>query len=120
MSQLKIGLREERTRHEPGDEIVGAAGWEFARPPEAMELRLFWFTRGKGDEDAGVVATQRMENPAAAEARPFQFRLPEAPYSFCGALMTLKWAVELVALPSKEAARVEFDMAPGGDPVVLS
>ncbi len=119
MSELKIALREERTQFQPGEEIVGAAGWEFPQPPAALEIRLFWFTRGKGTEDTEVVATQRLENPQTAEARPFRFQLPAAPYSFSGRLISLIWALELVALPSKEAARIEFVMAPEGKEVVL-
>lgn len=119
MSQLKIGIRDDRTAFRPGEELVGAAGWELAQAPKAIEVRLLWFTRGKGTEDAGVVETVRFEQPQATEARPFQLQLPLAPYSFSGKLISLLWAVELVVLPSKESARVEFVLAPEGQEIRL-
>ena len=119
MNQLRIGLRDERKNFQPGDEITGAAGWELEKAPESLEVRLLWFTRGKGTEDVAGVNTVRFEHPQAAEARPFHFQLPPAPYSFSGKLISLLWAVELVALPKKQSARVEFVMAPEGREVVL-
>jgi len=119
MSQLKIGLRDNQTRFAPGQEITGAAGWDFPAPPQSVEARLLWFTRGVAIEDSAVVQTVRFENPKAAEARPFAFRLPEMPHSFTGRLASLFWAVEVVAQPAKESARAEFVMGPGGRAISL-
>lgn len=119
MDQLRIGLREDRTRFSPGDHLEGAAGWQLDQPPQSVEVRLLWFTRGKGTEDAEVVDTVRFDQPQAADARPFTFQLPVAPYSFSGKLISLIWVVELVALPGKQAARVEFVLAPEGREVTL-
>jgi hypothetical protein len=119
MSQLKIGLRDNQTRFEPGQEIAGAAGWELAVPPRSVEVRLLWFTRGQAIEDIGVVHSALLDDPKAAEARSFTFQLPEMPHSFAGRLASLTWAVELVVLPSKEHARAEFVMAPGGEALRL-
>ena len=80
---------------------------------------MFWFTRGQGIEDAGVVETVRFDRPLREEARPFRIRLPGAPYSFSGKLISLIWAVELVSEPSKEAGRQEITIAPGGQEVQL-
>lgn len=119
MNQIRIGLREDRKTFQPGEEITGAAGWEFASAPKAIEVRLFWFTRGKGTEDVGVVATLRFDNPKPAEARPFQFQLPREPYSFSGKLIALIWAVEAVAIPSNQSARAEFVLAPQEKEILL-
>jgi hypothetical protein len=119
MSKLKIGTRDERRSFQPGDELAGAAGWELDKPAKAVEVRLLWFTRGKGTEDVGVVETARFEEPKQAEARPFQFRLPPAPCSFSGKLISLIWALELVVLPSKESTRFEFVIGPEGKEIVL-
>ncbi|MBI5385573.1 MAG: hypothetical protein HZA90_12915 [Verrucomicrobia bacterium] len=119
MNQLRIGIREERRIFQPDDELVGAAGWELDTPPKSVEVRLLWFTRGKGTEDVGVVDTVTFENPQAAEARPFRFQLPATPYSFSGKLISLLWAVELIALPSKDSTRAEFALAPDGQEVRL-
>jgi hypothetical protein len=119
MSVLKIELSAGRTAFAPGEELTGAATWKLEKPPRAVELRLFWFTRGWGTEDAGVVETVRFDHPLPEEARPFRLRLPEAPYSFSGKLMSLHWAVELVARPSKAVARQDITIAPGAEEVVL-
>jgi hypothetical protein len=119
MSKLKIGTRDDRRNFRPGEELAGAAGWELEKEAKVIEVRLIWFTRGKGTEDVGLMETVRFDQPQLAEARPFQFRLPAAPYSFSGKLISLLWALELVVLPSKESARFEFVLAPDGKEVLL-
>ena len=89
------------------------------KPPRAVELRLFWFTRGAGEDDAGVVDTVRFDHPMPDDSRPFRFRLPDGPYSFSGKLISLVWALELVAESSKENARQEITIAPGAKTVQL-
>jgi hypothetical protein len=119
MSQLKLGLRDNRTAFRPGEEIVGAAGWQLDRPPKSVEVRLFWYTCGKGTQDVGVVDTVRFEQPQREEARPFRFIAPAEPYSFTGKLITLVWALELVVKPGDESARLELTISPTGQPIVL-
>jgi hypothetical protein len=87
--------------------------------PAAVELRLFWFTKGKGAGDLTVVDKVRFDAPTERERRRFQLMLPEGPYSFVGRLVSLVWAVELVVLPGDEAARTELVIAPGARPVML-
>jgi len=119
INQVRIGIRENRTAFLPGAELCGAAGWELSQTPKTVEVRLLWFTRGKGTGDVGVVDTVRFEQTLSMESRPFRFQLPIAPYSFSGKLISLLWAVELVVLPSKDSARTEFVLAPGGQEVLL-
>lgn len=104
------------TSRKPREVLELLAEWSLPSTPQSLEARLFWFTRGKGTEDVGVVATERM--PAAAHGRQrVRFTLPEAPYSFSGQLISLIWAVELVA--DKTAARWEFVLAPEGREIAL-
>jgi hypothetical protein len=119
MSALNIELSGNRTTFEPGEEIAGKAVWSLDHPPRAVVLRLFWFTSGRGDEDVGLVETLRFDHPLIDESRSFRFHLPEAPYSFTGKLISLNWALELVAEPSKKVARQEITLAPGGEAVHL-
>jgi hypothetical protein len=119
MSELKIQPGGGRRAFEPGEELAGAASWKLDKPPHSLELRLFWFTRGHGEADAGVVETVRFDHALAEEARPFRFRLPDGPYSFSGKVISLVWALELVAQPSKETGRQEIILAPGGKEVRL-
>lgn len=119
MNTLKIDLKENRSAYDPGEEIAGSVSWSGDPAPQKAELRLFWFTRGKGTEDAGVIDTAIFDHPGPQETRSFSFRLPEAPYSFSGSLISLVWALELIAYPSKEVVRCEIEMGPGGHEVRL-
>jgi hypothetical protein len=119
MNQLRIGTRDNQTEFRPGDEVQGAAGWQLEQPAKAVEIRLFWYTRGKGTEDIGLVGTVRFEQPKQEEARPFQFQLPASPYSFSGKLISLIWALELVVEPGPHSARLELTVSSTGQEVRL-
>ena len=119
MGTLRIETRGGKTAFAPRDEIAGTAVWSLDQPPSAVQLRLFWFTKGKGTQDVGIVASLPFEGAGREERREFRFELPEAPYSFSGTLVSVLWAIELVAEPSGETARFEFTMGPGGKEVVL-
>lgn len=119
MIELKIELTDERPAFEPTEQLAGNVRWDSEKASQRLELRLFWFTRGKGTEDAGIVATLKLEQPLGQESRSFSFQLPEAPYSFSGKLISLVWALELIAYPSKEVVRREFEMAPGKKEIKL-
>jgi hypothetical protein len=115
--ELDIFSTDNRTARQPGETVELSAMWALRAPPRVLEARLFWFTRGKGTEDVEVVATQEVPSPAAAGEHVFRFVLPDAPWSFSGKLISLLWAVELVA--DKRSARWEFTLAPGGREVRL-
>jgi hypothetical protein len=103
----------------PGEMMEGTLRWHFAEPPEEIELRLFWSTAGKGDQDLEVVQSIPFTNPGAQGRRTFQMRLPEGPYSFSGKLITLTWALEAVAQPGDRAAHIELVLAPTGQEIGL-
>ena len=100
----------------PGDIIELVGEWSFDQAPESLEARLFWFTRGKGTQDVGIVETQPVGLLQMSGRERFRFKLPEAPYSFSGRLISIIWAVELVA-NNDRSARWEFNLAPdeGGE-----
>lgn len=116
---FQLGLRENRTTFSPGEELAGAALWEFPEAPSFAEVRLVWSTKGKGSEDAAVVDTISFPSPQPGDTRPFKFELPESPYSFSGKLISLVWAVELVLQPGNHCARCEIVVAPDGKEVIL-
>jgi hypothetical protein len=117
---IELALDGARTAYEPGETLEGTASWDApGEAPANVELRLFWFTKGSGDQDLVVVDRVGFAAPAAREHRRFKLSLPEGPYSFEGKLVTLVWALELVALPGDEAARTELVIAPGARPVLL-
>jgi len=119
MSQLKLGTRENRTEFRPGDEIIGAVGWQLDQPAKAIEVRLFWYTKGKGTEDARVLDTIRFDQPATEGAESFRFTAPAEPYSFSGKLISLIWALELVVEPGNKSARLDLTISPTGAEITL-
>lgn len=107
------------TSFRPGDLVEGTVRWQLPEPPESIELRLFWSTAGKGDQDLEVVETVPFANPGALDRRTFRVRLPEGPYSFSGKLITLTWALEAVALPGERAGNLFLTVSPTGEEIRL-
>ena len=116
---IRLGLRENRTAFRPGETIAGAVLWEFEMAPASAEVRLVWFTRGKGTEDGGTVATVTLDAPPAADTREFTFTAPNGPYSFSGTLIAVLWAVEFVTMPGSEFERTEILIAPDAREITL-
>jgi hypothetical protein len=112
MNELHLVTDDGRTWYLPGGSIRGRARWRLERDPEAIEVRLFWLTSGKGTEEAQVVALDRFESPGLAGERPFELAVPDGPYSFSGRLITLAWALEVVALPSEGSSRLDLIVGP--------
>lgn len=109
---LTIEIRDGGTWFKPGETIEGTASWHLDEEAEAVDVRLFWFTQGKGARDVEVVTTRHMARPELSGTRSFEFDVPRGPYSFSGKLMTLAWAIELVVLPSGETERLDLLIGP--------
>ena len=119
MSWLTLETSGGRTGCLPGEVVQGTAGWSLDVAPVAVEVRLFWYTEGRGTQDILIVDRTRFEGPLASERRDFRFELPAAPYTFSGKLISLRWALEVVALPSEEAQRLEITVGPAGKEILL-
>jgi hypothetical protein len=119
-AELGIFIADGRTSFRPGETLSVSALWALPEKPAALEARLFWYTRGKGTDDVGVVAARTIENPEAAGERAISFKLPPQPWSFSGKLISLIWAVELVAEPGGRSARAEFVLSPDGTEILLN
>jgi hypothetical protein len=101
-----------RTSFEPGEEITVLARWTLDGPPKAVDLRVVWNTTGKGTAELEVVDGVRFDSPPAEDSRHVTLTLPREPYSFRGQLVSLTWALELVALPSLASTRLEIVIGP--------
>lgn len=119
MSTLTIQLEQNKTAFRPGDVVAGTVSWQLEDQAKDVELRLLWYTQGKGDEDAGLVDSMSFTQPGLADRRSFRFTLPEAPYSFSGSLISLTWALELSVRPGGTCERREITMAPTGREILL-
>lgn len=120
MDWLEVTIPSGRTVYAPGDEIEAAAVWRLDEMPESLEVRLFWYTEGKGDRDTEMVASEPVE-PSPSGHHTCRFRLPDlVPSSFSGKLVSLLWAIELVAQPGDRAGRVDLIVSPTGRELILS
>lgn len=116
--QGSITLENASAAFQPFDEIRGTLAWTLEKAPKSLELRLFWFTSGRGSSEAGLVEVKSL--PATAQGTDsFSFQLPGSPYSVSGSLVTLQWALELVAEPIGQVALREFTLAPGKQTLTL-
>jgi len=118
-AELVIFTANDCDAFKPGETLELSVLWALSKKPESLEVRLFWFTRGKGTEDVGVVATELIAAEGPAGEAKVRFTLPVAPYSFSGKLISLLWAAELVAEPGARAARFQFILSPTGAELVL-
>ncbi len=120
MDWLEVTLPGGRTTFAPGEEIEAAAVWRLDEAPESLEIRLFWYTEGKGDRDTELVLSESIDPSVGGTGgtsghRTCRFRLPDlVPSSFSGKLVSLLWAIELVAEPGDRAGRVELVVSPTG------
>jgi hypothetical protein len=119
MNALEVVIAGDQTAFRPGEEVRGAASWSLETPPENVELRLFWHTQGKGDEDVEILETIPLDAPGQKDRREFTFRLPEGPHSFSGKLISLLWSIEVVAQPGDLAGRAEIVLSPTGREIVI-
>lgn len=118
MSELRIDLDGGRNAFAPGETLAVRVAWHLASPPKRLELRLFWYTEGKGTQDVEIVERHPLEGGAFGEQR-VSLRAPSGPYSFSGRLISLLWALEAVAEPGGEVARREIVLSPSGEEVRL-
>jgi hypothetical protein len=119
MQDLRVEIEGGKRNFSPGDFIAGVASWTADKVPNSAELRLFWYTQGKGTQDVGVVNTMTLNTPGLQDRRDFRLPLPQEPYSCSGKLVSIVWAIELILEPGRRAARTEFVMGPSGAEVVL-
>lgn len=117
--KLKIIIDDDKRNFFPGETISGEVKWSFPECPDSVELRLFWYTQGKGDGDIGIVETVGFAPLSPAESHKFRIILPDSPYSFSGRLISLCWALELVSKSPASTAREEIVLSPTGEEIVL-
>jgi hypothetical protein len=115
---LVIQLEDNRTSFQPGQTVSGGASWNVDRLKSA-EVRLFWYTTGRGTRDAQIIASQQIPNPPPAGQTTFSFQLPDEPYSFTGKLISLHWAIELVIESGDHAASAPLTLTPTGSEIIL-
>ncbi|MCD4781060.1 MAG: hypothetical protein K8S27_11020 [Candidatus Omnitrophica bacterium] len=110
MNNLNLNLEKEKFL--PGEVVKGEAHWYYEMLLKSMEVRLFWYTCGKGNEDVALIHANRIDLPPQQGCRGFSFLLPDSPYSFSGKLVSLVWAVEILVDGGKDCLRENIVVAP--------
>lgn len=118
MNHLQIEIDSGQTEFLPGQTLSGTAQWQLEKDPKKAEIRLYWFTQGKGTEDSSLVEEKIIDNPMQNDSTRFEFALPVGPHSFSGKLISLIWAVELIV--NKKSASQTFTLSPTGQEILLS
>jgi hypothetical protein len=118
MNMLTVNV--ERNGYYPGEILKGNVSWFVDKDPKKIEVRLFWYTKGKGTEDAYIVDSKTIEPLINQGQHDFQFELPAGPYSFSGKLISLIWAVEFVINPVKDFARQDITISPTKKEVLIT
>ena len=103
--------------HQPFQALKGRVRLTAPSSAQSLELRVFWFTRGRGDEEAEIL--HRIELNPHQLLSDFSWELPAAPYSFAGQLITLAWAVEVVDQDEQSLDLVPFLLSPTGEEIQL-
>ena len=112
MIELAIELDGGRVCYEPGARMSGEVFWNLAEEAESVELRLFWYTYGRGTQDVETVDGVTWDAPVRSGKKPFEIVLPEEPYSYSGTLLSISWALELICQPSGDVERMELMILP--------
>lgn len=110
---IKIQLDNPESTYRPGDTIFGTVEWS-EEEGDALEARLIWFTRGKGDRDFELVAVQHVASFGPAGSERFQFTAPHRPQSFAGKIMSLQWAIETIVFPNQQSERQNLTISSSG------
>jgi len=119
MSPLIVAVQDDRTDYRPGQPIIGTVLWELPEAPRSLEVRLFWYTQGKGTQDIGIAEVMEIQNSAPTGEEAFAFEAPQGPFSYSGRLTSVSWALELVSEGPDESERLDIVIAPTGAEIVL-
>lgn len=121
MAELSIKTELDNLAYTPGEMLRGEVGWtvDLIKNSNGGEIRLFYYTSGKGTRDVETIATHSVDIGTELGSRKFEFQLPGGPYSFSGKLVSLIWAVEFQVLESDETERLEFVLSPNGEEIDL-
>jgi len=116
---MAIELSEGKLSYRPRQLMRGSFSWSSLDQLKSLELRLFWYTQGKGTQDVTLVEMRRINSPALMGRERFEFRVPDGPYTMHGKLISVLWALELVSEGPNEVTRVDVVVSPWGEPVIL-
>ena len=119
MNTIELTLIDPAPCYRPGETVRGTVNWQLEESPRSIEARLLWYTQGKGTTDMQVVAVE--PSPQLLPAGQWRFALkipPRAVRSYTGQLLSIVWAVEVVAEKKLAFTRQDIVVLPTGAAVV--
>lgn len=119
MKLLRIQLEDQGAWFRPGAALTGNVEWALEDEATRIEIRLLWYTQGRGSRDVGVVKREVIEYPGRMGHQSFEWKAPEAPYSFEGRLITLNWVVEAAVDPGDLVEQAPLVISPFPIPIHL-
>jgi len=118
---ITITLSQTPAGYAPGEPITGIVEWtELSAKTSRLEIRLIWYTEGKGDTDVRVIDTITESSPSKSGTTKFDFVAPTRPFSFSGKLISLTWAVEVVEFPSHDGAKETLTISSDRNEIMLT
>lgn len=121
MAELGIKTELDNLAFTPGETLRGEVNWkvDLMKNSAGGEVRLFYYTSGKGDRDVEAIETHEVQIHSETGSQSFEFQLPHEPCSFSGKLVSLIWAVEFQVMESDETERLQFVLSPDGKEIDL-
>jgi len=116
---IKFQLEKPGGKFVPSETIAGTVNWSESEGA-SLEVRLIWYTVGKGDRDFEVVAAHKVSQLQPSGGERFEFTAPARPQSFSGKLISLQWAIEVIVFPAKDAERINLTISNTGDEIMLA
>lgn len=115
---IEIELAKHKANFVPAEKIAGTVTWSEVEGT-SMEVRLIWYTSGKGDRDFGLVATYQVSTFQPSGREQFEFAAPTRPQSFSGKHISLQWAIEAIIFPSQTSQRTNLTISSNGEEIIL-
>ncbi len=120
--KLKIETELDNRVFVHGEEVNGRVEWDSGSPEaDSGEVRLFYYTAGKGTRDVEIVEQLSFDRPGASGSYDFRFKIPEGtPPSYSGRLTSLMWAVEFEIIGAGGDSEIlEMVVSPTGEEIKL-
>lgn len=114
MNVLDIQTEGSYLNYYAGGRVKGHASWRLDSMPTEAEIRLFWYTQGKGTSDTETVQIEQFASPGRQEERFFDLQIPLAPFSYSGRIVSVLWALELVIQPGNVVHRQAITVSSTG------
>ena len=107
---LELALKGDRREYTPGEAIEGVVRWSDEKTPRGLTVSLVYRTEGRGTQDSATVAEESLAPNGGPGEVPFSVKAPEAPYTFDGSLISLRWYV--VAASRQETVEATITVSP--------